>query len=773
MDKKLLNILLGSGLFLIITTFNPFFSSGLYFDSTASFTFIAAHKILLLGVLNAILLGFWFIKVIKTKQLKLTASKVYIPAFIFLGSAILSTFLSVNKLNSTFGFSSTLGTSVIESFLLLSFFFFFVNNIRSSESVISILRFVLLGVSLSFLWVLIRYASNSGFDSVYLREYVNSRLFSPLGGHSALMPIALLSMCLSSGLFMLNMIYKKHIPTLVIDGLNLTLATISFFNFASIEYKNKNYFFIVLGLLFFAFIGFLFAQYKNLKNALIPVLALIFVGTLGGLLFSKFIITKNMPGFGFPRVAADTSLSITLDSMQDSIVRRGLFGVGQGNFTYAFDFYKSESAVAGRPLTSNNAAPMVGEVRANYSGSYILEVLFGQGLLGMVSLLAVACFILYRSFKKLTTSFNFLHLFVSISFGIIFLSLFVQGYEAVLVLLFWLLAAISVVLIYEDEPQKDFDIAMNGSNQFSNLNYIIPLLLLVGTGFGLFNMYKITNANVSMFWGKVFQSLGNTDEYRKSAYNAVMKYPDSDVFVRELVNGNGAKLIQEYQSLQRDIQNKQGDKEKLEEKDLEEFVPRQTALNNSRVAIINDLSEISRKYPNEYKNYYMLGALQTAISELAEYSLDNEARDAFDQALARNKYHPATNYQLALIYERNKRPNEAFVNIDAAYRLNSNDIYLVKYADIAAQIQDYDRALNIYKGFRTIKEQRSDDQNILKFYNAFNIDKKIEAVEKAIAEREAAVKEQQSKENTDAPKTSPTPTVVPTTTSKPNSTPTK
>ncbi len=766
--EKLSEKITGIGLILVLLTFNPLISPGLYFDSTRSYVFLSAHKVLLLAVINLILLGIWTWRVFKTKELNLTSTKIFLPVYLWVASFVLSTVFSINRQNSIYGFEATLQNSLFEMLMLFVFFFFVANNIRGQKAVQFVLRCVNISMSIIVVWLILRYSGGWSNGSIFFREYFNSTLFTPSGHYGSLLALVLASFFVSIGLVVTNILESKDKTSLIIDSLSVIILGTGFMNLLNVSGRTHNYFYMVLALVGLGLIFFMILNNKNLRNALVPVASLVGVSVILGLA-SYFGLTSTIfKGFNYPSVPIDVSWDVSVNSIHASL-NKGFIGNGPSNFTYAFDLFKNESLVPNN-LTINNNAPSVPELRINHAGSYFLEVLNSQGLLGIITFILVLAVTLYVAFRKLSSStVDFTGIFVLLGFVTLALSTLVTGYDFSLLLLMWLYLGLTIAVLYEMEPTKSLNISMASRTMRleHNFNYFFTLILLVCSLVTLYNGFFITSANVSAFWAKRYQSINDLANYQRSSLDAVNKYPNSDVFIRELVNANGAILIQNIADLSQQVTKDPQAKQK------QEVINQFNYLGTFQKGIMSSLFYASNNYPDEYKNYYLAGILISRLSEFSNLSQDSSALDYFNATLLKNPTHPDTYYQIALIQERNKNPNAAFTAIRQANAYDVNNIiYQLKFADILVEVQGYDQGLTIYNNFKKLKEQNPSNQQIAALYDAQQIDKKIETAQKL---KDEAAKQQQQTGSTDdkskalptpLPTTSPVLTLTPTVTPK-------
>lgn len=753
MKNNIFEKIIGIGLLIIVIVFNPFVFAGLYVDSTNSYSFIASNKIYFLGILNAVLLLFWILKIRATKELNIVSSKIYIPVILWMVSGIVSYFLSVNRINSLYGYNFTLENSLIESGMVFIFFIIFINNIRTKEELENVLRYFMSGVSISLIYLIIRYAGTWTTNIEYLRDYFNVSTFS-LTGHIGTVPILAISMfVLGLGLIISDLTYDRSKTQLVIDSINVVISGAVSFMLLNIGGIYPEYLHLIVLLILVGIVLYLVFTNLKLKQTLIPILALVGLSAVFGLGL-YFGLTKNasQPQV-LPNVSLDATWNITLDSIK-SPVERGLWGNGQGNYTYFFDYYKSEATAIAQladnnkvitNFTINAQAPSVEEIRSYQPGSYFLNVLFSQGLFGLAAFILLLIMTVTFAVKKGILSTNIMSFVSLIVFVTVMIFTIFLRYDFMLVLLLWLLLAIHTVSINEDEPQKNLIISLSGRyiDLNNNMNYLVPSVFLLLVLLTLFSTFKIFPGNYYLYEAKLAQIKGDLNGYQSKTNDALKALDVSDLAAREYVYSRDITLLEEYQKLQKKVE------ENPDYKNSDEYKNKLTQLVATTQNLGRILDNASAVYPTEYKNYFLQGFILSKISEMVGLSFDQTAEKYLTTSRNLNRFHPETLYELAKIYARHNDLTNAYSSITPAVSYRPDNLfYQALNADILKNIGNYQNALTIYKELKRVKDANPDNQQIQDFYKQQDIDKDIEESEKGLKEQqEKAQQTSQSSSN--------------------------
>ncbi len=765
----LFNRILYVGLFTIIFIFNPLTFPGLYIDSTGSFSFIATSKIFLLIILNIVLLTIWILKIKQTKELAVSSSIMYIPLGLWITSAVVSFLMSFNKNLSFYGMNYTLEYSFVEAISIFVFLIILINNIRTKEDLETITRSILLGLSISFVYTIIRYSGKWTIANEPFSYYFNSNTFTLIGDYTVLPTISLVGIILGIGLVVSDIVYQRSTKLLVTDTILSVINTVIFVLSLNLASAKPEYIHLIAGVFVITLIIYILLSYARTNKSFIAIIAIILIGiTLGSGLY--FGITKNtaQPVI-YPSVSLDAAWNVTLDAIKGSI-QSGVFGVGYGSFGYAFDQFKSESVVLpinnreGQPVltnfTINGQSPTTEEIRVYQPTSIILGITLAQGIFGVVSLVILAGLAIYVFINKKIHNLGVIGTMSFIAYITSILLFVFTKYDFTTIFISWICLGIFIISASTDEPYKNLVIALAGRyvNFTTNLNYILPALVTLSLGYIAYQITPIFIANYYAYQAKLAQQTNNLDAYIQNSNLAFNNFPLSDIFIRESVFSRAVKLSDDINEVLKQIRET---KDEITNNEINQRINEILAIQNM---LSRDLQIARIQNPLEYKNYYLEGLLLARISELVKLQMDRNAIQYFQGSLQRNPYHPDSYYQIGkILYRSAEDDNDRTAARNAlALALRYRPInlsYQALYADILKSLGNEDQALEIYKFIKQVKEANPDSESIKNLYENEQIEMDIQEIEqnKNFNPKNSVI----SKETLPTPSTTPKPTTKP------------
>ena len=735
MQKRLFERIFGIGLILLILGFNPFMFTGLFFDTTTSFAFISGFKIFILGVLNLLISILWLRKVFEEKEIHILNSKIYIPILIFLLSSVISAIFAINKNQALFGYNFTLENSLVEGIFLFFFFFSFVNLIEKREQVENILRYLLVGISIAGLYSLIRYSFTTTINIEPFQYYLNNTNFTPIGHYSSLLPIVIIGFVLGNGFLIKDLAQKDSNKTVVIIDYICTIvcgicAGVLFnINSLSPQYVFLGIFILSIGLVFF----FLLANNRLnrlIKNISIVLILPVLIGI--GINF-YYTSTKAQPMF-YPEANLATNWEVTLDSLNSP--QKAIIGNGQSSFANLFDKYSNDIfsqsyTVNEKPFSNffvNSQVPGTEEARI-FQSTYLLSILTSQGILGIVSFLAIFILILYFGLNKRVFEDNILGLFSFYCLIGLSLILVILRYDFIISVFFWLFAAITLIFLNENEEKKNFikfrDFKFNLDRNFA---FVFPSLITIISLGLLWSILPVFVSNYHLYNAKVAQIKQNRDLFVEEVQKAYLSNPNSDLVIREYVFTENIILFEKYSKLAAILRQSQPNQAEIDFQTSEIITIQDQA--------ISDLEKAIKINPEEYKNYYFAGLTLGSASEYTpNLAYDESAIKYFNLAKLKNPHHADSYYQLAKIYLRQGQNTAALNSITPAINLRQQNIqYFELYGDIFKLSGNYQNALEIYSKIKELKDANPENQQLQNFYQNQNIDKDIEEVTKRLNE---------------------------------------
>ncbi len=736
----LFNRILYVGLFIIVVIFNPLTFPGLYIDSTGSFSFIATLKISLLIILNIVLLIIWILKIKQTKELAVNSSVMYIPLIFWITSVLVSFFMSFNKNLSFYGMNYTLEYSFVEAISIFVFLIILINNVRTKEDLETIIRSIILGLSVSFVYTLIRYSGKWTISNEPFSYYFNSNTFTLLGDYTALPTISLIGTILALGLVVSDIVYQKSTKLLVVDTIFSVINTVIFVVSLNLASTKPEYIHLITAIFIITLIIYIIFSYSRTNKSFIPIVAIVLIGIILGLGLYYGITKNTAQPVTYPSVSLDAAWNITLDAIKGS-VQSGIFGIGYGSFGYAFDQFKNESIALpinnrdGQPVltnfTINGQSPSTEEIRVYQPSSIILGIILAQGIFGVVSLVILAGLAIYVFINKRIDNLGIIGTISFIAYITSILLFIFTKYDFTTIFISWLCLGIFIISASVDEPYKNLVIALAGRhiNFGTNFNYILPSLVVLSLGYLAFRIVPIFLANYYAYQAKLAQQANNLDAYIQNANLAFSTFPRSDIFIRESVFSRAVKLSDDIDEVLKKIKETN---DKTNNDEINQRINEILAIQN---ILSRDLQLARVQNPLEYKNHYLEGLMLARVSELVKLQMDGNAIQYFQAALQRNPYHPESYYQIAKILYRsaeddnNRIAARNAITLALRYR-PVNLSYQALYADILKSLGSYDQALEIYKFIKQVKEANPDNESIKSLYENQQIEVDIEEIER-------------------------------------------
>jgi tetratricopeptide (TPR) repeat protein len=664
---------------------------------------------------------------------------MYIPLFLWLISMVSAFFMSVDRNLAFYGMNYTLENSFVEALMIFVFLIILINNIRTTEDLESIIRSILIGISVSFVYTIMRYSAKWTINDELLRYYVNSNTFSPTGEYTALPTLALLGIILGLGLVITDVVYQRKLTSIVVDTITTVIHVTTFVISINLGGQRPEYLHLISAIIALVLVVYIVLSYSRIQKALVPLISIIIFGIiLGTALY--YGITKNAAQpIAYPSVSLDAAWNITLDSIKGSI-QSGLFGIGYGSFGYAFDQFKNESVALpinnrdGQPIltnfTINAQSPSTEEIRVYQPSSIMLGILMSQGIFGIVAIILIAIFSVYVCINKKIENLGVIgtHSFIAFITGILLLIITKQDFTTLF--LVWISLGIFIISASVDEPSRNLIIALAGRhiNFNTNFTYILPILALCGLVYTLVKISPILLANYYAYQAKVAQKTDNLEAYIQNSNLAFNTFPLSDVFIRESVFSRAVKLSNDIDNLLAKIKETDGSNNNDLDQQINKILYGQNILSR-------DLQIARVQNPKEYKNYYLEGLMISRVSELVELQLDANAIQYFQSAVQRNPHHPESYYQIARILNRSAKDDSDRIvarnAITLALRYRPVNLsYQALYADILKNLGSYDKALEIYQFIKQLRDANPDNQLLTGLYESQQIENKIKEIQK-------------------------------------------
>lgn len=432
----------------------------------------------------------WLVIIVRQEGIRLKTSGLELGILAFLASGLLAAIFSDRVYYSFVGDRGFIMTSslAIFSFLLLNFF--------EKREVGRIVNYFIIG---SFLAVLSGMLSLYGlpvFNWISFLSYENlsfSAQFNTvgsvnnLGALAVLLAVMIAAQKFGFGKFGQNSgskttdYFSWFMPIIMIGGMIVSATLLLTVNWS-----------VFYGVLTVGMIGLIasLGLAQKRREAGDKIKASYLVGPLIILTLAiLFLIGSRYFNFDFPG-RRNLPVEVAISQRGSFEIAKGTFstnlplGVGQNNFSLAFDRYK--------PSGINNSS--FWNTRFSNAASELWNLIIQTGVVGLAGFAALLFFIFYSLFKKRTFNFGSTPALTGTdswpAIGPVFTAslalFFLYPFNIVLSFVFWLLIGLWALAIGEEEPENRLTVDMDEINLRSILSSLVFVLVLV---FGLAGGY--------------------------------------------------------------------------------------------------------------------------------------------------------------------------------------------------------------------------------------------------------------------------------------------
>jgi tetratricopeptide (TPR) repeat protein len=613
--------------------------------------------------LAAIIAGLsWLGKMLAERKFEYRRSLVNVMVLLFLVVYGISTFTSLNRyvsLSGDFGQESS-GFFAILSFVVL--YFVVSNHLKTAGEIKRVLGAFLVGGFFVAAFGLLQ-----GLGIFILPfDFARAASFTTVGTVASMGIYLAFIVSIASGLLLADHASEDRSKSAIVSRIGIVLiAVLSLLLISAIDFWPVSLTLLVSSALLVAFAFMHAGRLKGLSGITLPIASLVIAAML---IFFRFPLAFQFPVEITPSMGA--SYDIAAKTLRDS----PLFGSGPG--TFIFDYAKHHSPEVNMSSFWN--------VRFDKASSSALTMLATTGLVGSLSWLLVALFLLVSAGKRLfRADERTWHLLIGIfsAWTLILLAKFLYGSSMTLELLFWITAAMLVAVHRNDFSVTRFDrsprVAMGASFMF-----ILALILSVSGAFVEGQRYVAETSFAEAV--RIDRTGGGVDEVLEALSKASVLNPSNDVFLRNLSLAMFAKADQLFTTTP-EVAKNEGETDAAYQERLrtaaQEQVRLATVMRADAANVAKHATEINGK---NVANWIMLAsAYQGLIGLTAE--AETWARSAYESAVALEPANPALRTELGKV--------------------------IVRQADIAAaalQSQDQEERLAAQKAVDTLLGEASD-----------------------------------------------------------------
>jgi cytochrome c-type biogenesis protein CcmH/NrfG len=574
----------------------------------------------------------WVGKMLAERRFEYRKSVVNIIVLLYLGVYALSALFSKNvymSLAGDFGQQMS-GLTTIAAFVVL--YFVVINNIRTAERMQELFLAIIIGGFLSGLYGLLQ-----GLG-VYLVPFgfAQAPSFNSVGTVGTLAVYQAFIVTLIGGLF-LRHDWKSEGKTKLQRGLHIAQAVfmavtaiIGLFIVAVVDFWPVTVSLLVASMLLIGFAFFHAKALKSMAGVLLPIGALIISLML---LVFRFPVALGYPAEVMPSMKASTQ--ITMQSLRE----KPFFGSGPGTFLY--DYAKHRSADVNATAFWN--------IRFDRASSQFLTMLATTGLLGALSWLAVALFLLWSAVTTLLKSEEQTwHLLIGMlaTWFLLVLSKFLYSSTLSLEFATWMIMALLVVVHRKDFFQVKFDNSPRAAMTLSFI-FILGIVFSISGLFVMVQRYAAESRYADAI--RMDQVGGDVDQVIDNLAQATRLNTSNDVYVRNLGLALLAKANREAamplnltrgedetdEAFQARVQAAQADK-----------LRRVATLASNAVNVSKQASDMN---PNNVANWSVLASIYQNLFGVSD-GADQWAASSYESAIELEPANPSLHNELGKVY---------------------------------------------------------------------------------------------------------------------------
>jgi len=646
--------------------------------------------LLFFGVLIA-LIGWLGNLISNQKKLYFAKSPINFLVLALVAVSIVSTFFSVDRITSLFGFYGRFNGNLIETILLAILFFILINNVSfTKKDRISADKLILILLLSSTISIFITIFSVFGvWDKIgianFIPQIMRNIFFNPVAGSMEALAIFLsIIISLVIGLWISNFEIIKpkegmETPQLKRYYNNLSKGLLGLLFIASLFLMfiinfNRAWLVLIINFGIYLFIALYSRAFKNsVEKLYLPVFIFLIITflfflpfKLNNLLFSKIVLPFEV------LLGLKDSGLVTFDTISSSI-KNAIIGSGPSTFYYDFVQYKPQQINSG-PLWS---------IRFDKPFNYFIEVLTTIGLVGFFVYLAIIIviflLILYIWKSELKVEMFKRMEFLLLPWLAILIAQAVYFSTTVLITIFWILLSLLIIFL------KEF-ILIKGNNEEpvnnKSLSYeTFPELFLIF--YSIFILFIF----FSIFAGYFAIRFYVADNF----YLKGMQESNPDIKVQHFIN---AAKLNKYRSIYHQTLAQAEWLVVLNES----FKPLNERDNNKiqngvalAVSAAKEAVNISPRLVTAQEN---LAVIYKNISPLAVDSLDWSVK-TFETAIELEKNNPVLYTELGKIYLMKKNNTAGLNTKDSAELIKKAKEYFNKALELKNNYEDANIQLSL------------------------------------------------------------------------------
>ncbi len=583
----------------------------------------------MLIVIGAVVAGLaWLGKMLAERKFEYRRSVVNLIVALYLAVYAISALISQSRYMSLVGDFGQEKSGLVTVSAMVLLYFVVINNIRTVKDLNRLFGSIMLGGLLAGLFALLQ-----GLGWFILPfEFAKAASFNTVGTVASLCIYLSFTVILASGMLLSGHNQPAaNKRTRLAFNIGLVVASVvALFLVAAIDYWPVTVSLLVASALLIAFAFVHAKSVKSISGVLLPISAL--VVTLLLLLF-RFPVSLKFPAEVMP------SMKATADIAMKTLREKPFFGSGPG--TFIFDYSKFHAPEVNTSMFWN--------VRFDRGAARFMTLLATNGLLGALSWLLVAVFLLVSAGRKLfKADEETWHVLIGIfaAWFLLVISKFLYSSTITLEFASWLTMALLVIVHRRDFFSVKFE---NSPRAAMTLSFVFILGVVVALS-GLFVEGQRYAAEVNYAAAiRTDQAGGEVDKVIDSLAKAADLNKANDVYVRNLSLALLAKANKEAGT---PLDIVKGEKETDEE-----FAQRQQAAQQDKVrqvaALAANAVNVGKRAtdmnPQNVANWSVLATIYQNLFGVTQ-GADEWAVKSYEKAVELEPANPQLHNELGKVY---------------------------------------------------------------------------------------------------------------------------
>jgi len=625
------------------------------------------NKMLFIHFLTIIILTSWLLRIVLSKKFLFKRTFWDIPLLIFLGTQILATIFSIDRHTSIWGYYSRFNGGLLSTLSYLILYWAFVSNIKKNEALKAI-KYLLSSAILVSLYGI---AEHFGVDARFWVQDVQNRVFSTLGQPNWLAAwlVALLIIPMAFLLNQKNPLPFNLKPKKLLKWLSLLLISIFYFCLLYTKSRSGILGFGVAYLVFWAGISFL--NKKRIKKIIKPfviITAFIFVITL----IAGTPWTPQLKTFFIKNPPVETEINqenqIPTGGTESGEIRRivwkgalnlwknhPLFGTGVETFAYSYYWY--------RPREHNDVSEW--DFLYNKAHNEYLNFAATTGTVGLLGYLTLIVTFLIWSLKEIIKKKRKETLNIALLAG--FTSILVTNFFGfsitVVALLFFLLPALSLVILSRKENDEEKKVANLSSTQYLGIVTILILFLIL-----ISSVIRYWYADNRFAIAERLNKSDHTTQSLEELEKAINIRPNEPLYQDQLSTLTANLAVQAFNEEQSTLSSQLVNTAIEASNKALMISPYNINFWKNRTKVFYKLSEINEDYNNQAITALLQAAKLSPTDAKVQYNIailyskfgqEETALKTLEETIRLKPNYDQARYALALFYERKNEIEKA------------------------------------------------------------------------------------------------------------------